>query len=96
MSSSESRSGWGFSARRLGGKRVFSDGDDDDDDADGLRKGDEGEVVNEKGVGAVGGGRRMNVKSSDRASYFACGFSRRGSGALYGGLSGNLVAYDRD
>ena len=67
MSSSESRSGWGFSARRLGGKRVFGDGDDDDD-ADGLSKGDDGEVVNEKGVGAVGGGRRINVKSSDKAS----------------------------
>lgn len=48
----------------------------------------------EKGVGAVGGGRRMNVRRSDRASYLACGLFLRGSGALYGGLSGKRVAYD--
>jgi len=54
----------------------------------GRSKGDAGEVVNENGVGAVGGGRCMNVRFSSASDFTtASGLLTRGSGARYGGVS---------
>ncbi len=61
----------------------------------GRRRGEEGARVVERGVGALGGGRRKNVTPSGSFSAKAFGELVRGSGKRAGGFSGRRVAYVR-
>ncbi len=56
------------------------------------KSGEVGLTVYENGVGAEGGGRWMNVKSSGSDVVTAWGLFKSGSGCRIGGFWGSLVA----